>query len=107
MLIAFLLMFLLGSVFEIVPVEAADMSESMETALMEAGEKMSMLIHWLSIPAIMIMGYIGQLLDNKFIFDGHMKDMLRDIWVLMRDIVNVVFVLVLLALAFMNVVKEA
>lgn len=79
----------------------------MRTALMKAGQLMSTLIHWLSIPAIMIMGYIGELLDNNFIFDGAMKDMLRDIWVLMRDIVNVSFVLILLALAFMNVVKEA
>jgi len=36
-----------------------------------------------------------------------MEEMLNNIWVLMRDIVNVVFVLVLLFVAFVNVVKEA
>lgn len=33
--------------------------------------------------------------------------MLKRIWTLMRDLVNVVFVLVLVFVAFINVVKEA
>lgn len=72
---------------------------------------MSMLTQVLMMPSLAVLSYVGKLMDNEFIFDGleknGMEKMLKDIWTLMRDIVNVIFVLVLLFVAFINVVKEA
>jgi len=59
------------------------------------------------MPSLAVLGYTGKLMENKFIFDdGKMEEMLKRIWTLSRDIVNVIFVLVLLFVAFINVVKE-
>lgn len=69
---------------------------------------MSMATKYLMMPSLAVLSYVGKLMQNEFIFDGgSMEKMLNNIWVLMRDIVNVVFVLVLLFVAFINVVKEA
>ena len=94
----------LAGVFEIK--QALAKAKSSEDIIQEIGWYMATLVKFLIIPTLMILNYIGQLLDNRFILDGIMLEMLKDIWVLMRDIVNVIFVLVLLVLAFMNVVKS-
>jgi hypothetical protein len=46
---------------------------------------------------------IGSLLDNDLIFGGEMGARLLSVWVEIRNIVNVVFVLILLAIAVYNV----
>lgn len=46
---------------------------------------------------------IGSLLDNDLIFGGAMGERLLSIWVQIRNLVNVVFVLILLAIAIYNV----
>ncbi len=81
---------------------------------------MSTATKWLMMPSLSVLGYVGKLMENEFIFDSNqetasgqllgmegMEGMLKEIWILMRDIVNVLFVLVLLFVAFINVVKEA
>ena len=95
--------------------KAAPLSSSTQNAYQKAGALLSTGTQWLMMPALTIVGYIGKLLENEFIFDSNkagvgmdgMEGMLKEIWVLMRDIVNVLFVLVLLFVAFINVVKEA
>lgn len=46
---------------------------------------------------------IGSLLDNDLVFGGVMGDRLLSIWVQIRNLVNIIFVLVLLAIAVYNV----
>lgn len=46
---------------------------------------------------------IGSLLDNDLIFGGAMGERLQSIWVQIRNLVNIIFVLVLLAIAVYNV----
>jgi hypothetical protein len=48
---------------------------------------------------------IGPFLGNDYIFGGNMGTMLKNIWVTCRNIVNIVFVLVLLYLALKHIVK--
>lgn len=46
---------------------------------------------------------IGSLLDNELIFGGEMGERLRSVWVEIRNLVEIAFVLVLLAIAVYNV----
>ncbi|PJC37454.1 hypothetical protein CO046_00435 [Candidatus Peregrinibacteria bacterium CG_4_9_14_0_2_um_filter_53_11] len=46
---------------------------------------------------------IGSLLDNELIFGGVMGERLLGLWVEMRNLVNILFVLILLAIAVYNV----
>lgn len=46
---------------------------------------------------------IGSLLDNDLVFGGAMGERLLGVWVQVRNLVNIVFVLVLLAIALFNV----
>ena len=48
---------------------------------------------------------IGPFLGNDYIFDGNMGTMLHNIWIINRNIVNIIFVLVLLYLALKHIVK--
>ncbi|MBI5412239.1 hypothetical protein HZA43_03615 [Candidatus Peregrinibacteria bacterium] len=48
---------------------------------------------------------IGNFLGNDYIYGGDMGTMLHTIWVIMRNIVNVIFALILLAIALMNVIR--
>ena len=45
---------------------------------------------------------IGELMDNDLILGGGMEDSLRSIWIPVRDLVNIVFVIVLMIIAFYN-----
>ena len=51
-------------------------------------------------PVLML---IGSLMDNDLIFGGAMGERLREVWVQMRNFVNIIFVIVLLAVALYNV----
>ena len=48
---------------------------------------------------------IGAFLGNDYIFAGSMGTMLHNIWVISRNIVNIVFVLILLFLALKHIFK--
>lgn len=47
---------------------------------------------------------LGSLMDNDLIFGPGIGERLREIWVIIRNIVNIVFVFLLLVVAFYNVV---
>lgn len=66
--------------------------------------KTSSLINLLFNPLIFfITKQIGGLLSNDYIFGGGMGDMLHAIWIVSRNIVNIVFVLILLFLALKHI----
>lgn len=48
---------------------------------------------------------IAPFLGNDYIFDGNMGAMLQNIWIINRNIVNIVFVLVLLYLALKHIIS--
>lgn len=50
-----------------------------------------------------ILMLIGGLLDNSLIFDGKMGETLLQIWVQVRNIVNIIFVVILVLIALYNV----
>lgn len=45
----------------------------------------------------------GGLLDNSLLFGGGMEEVLRSIWIPMRNLVNILFVLILVGIALYNV----
>ena len=56
--------------------------------------------HYIFSPFIFFFtNLIGGLLGSDYIFGGKMGEMLKDIWIISRNIVNIVFVLILLYLA--------
>ncbi|MFH0820494.1 MAG: hypothetical protein V1908_01840, partial [Candidatus Peregrinibacteria bacterium] len=50
--------------------------------------------------------YIGALLNNDFIFAGNMGEMLQNLWRVNRNLVNIIFVLILLYLALKHIFSE-
>ncbi|PKL36608.1 hypothetical protein CVV38_01760 [Candidatus Peregrinibacteria bacterium HGW-Peregrinibacteria-1] len=46
---------------------------------------------------------IGQLLDNSILFGSGMEERLREIWMVVRNLVNIIFVVVLVGVALYNV----
>ncbi len=75
-------------------------SEKLKTAILGASD----LINKVFDPAIFtITNSIGGLLGNDYIFAGAMGKMLHEIWVVSRNIVNIVFVLILLFLALRHI----
>lgn len=50
-----------------------------------------------------ILMLIGGLLDNSLLFGSGMEERLREIWVLIRNLVNILFVLILVGIALYNV----
>lgn len=52
-----------------------------------------------------VIGFIGDLLSNDFIFSNGMEETLLEVWKLVRNLVNIVFVFVLLVIAFVNIVS--
>jgi hypothetical protein len=49
--------------------------------------------------------WMPTLMDNSFILEGDIGDKLQSIWVIMRNIVNIIFALGLVVVAFMNVIN--
>lgn len=58
------------------------------------------LVHAIFWPILLL---IGSLMDNDLIFGPDIGERLREIWVVMRNIVNIAFVFILLIIAFYNV----
>lgn len=65
--------------------------------------KVNMILDFLSPVAWMIIYMVGGLFDNELIFGGNMGEALLNVWVQVRNIVNVFFVLILIIIAIYNV----
>lgn len=50
---------------------------------------------------------IGNFLNNDYIYGDKMGEMLHGLWVIVRNIVNIIFALLLLVIAFINVVQPS
>ncbi|KKU79092.1 MAG: hypothetical protein UY05_C0039G0009, partial [Candidatus Peregrinibacteria bacterium GW2011_GWA2_47_7] len=66
-------------------------------------QKFTLIMQFVSAWLWPVLLMIGGLLDNELIFGGEMGERLLDIWVQMRNIVNILFVLILLIIAAYNV----
>jgi len=72
--------------------------------------KMATKVHRLFAPWINYFAFqIGNFLGNDYVFEGAMGDMLHRIWVISRNLVNIIFVFLLLLLALKTIfgVKES
>lgn len=75
--------------------EAVDTSQILETVA-----KVSTYVNNIFNPLIHYLTFaIGAFLGNDYIFAGNMGEMLHSVWVISRNIVNILFVLILLFLA--------
>ena len=86
------------------PSPADDFKKTMET--IKTGSEY---IHRLFSPLINFFAFnIGNFLGNDYIFGGEMGTMLKRIWVVSRNLVNIIFVLILLFLALKEIfwIKE-
>lgn len=61
-------------------------------------------IKFLGIFVYMALNWIGELMDNTFIFDGGMGEKLQSVWIIVRNFVNIFFALALVVVALMSVV---
>jgi hypothetical protein len=69
----------------------------------EANSTMALLLY-ITYPLIWVgISFIGVFMDNRFIFGSGIEEVLISTWRLMRDLVNIGFVIVLLAIAFYHV----
>jgi len=60
----------------------------------------SQILNYISIFMFLILGFIGMLMDNNFIVGAGIEDVLHQIWVVIRNLVNIGFVMALLGAAF-------
>lgn len=82
---------------------ATTVQSALDEALMNIQQSVNMgfgLIHAIFWPILML---IGSLMDNDLIFGVGAGDKLREIWVVIRNLVNIIFVFILLVIAFYNV----
>ncbi|MBU1152178.1 hypothetical protein KJ632_05135 [Patescibacteria group bacterium] len=73
----------------------------------ESFEKINRLTDALSRVIWPVLYMIGGLLDGSIIFDGGMEERLRDIWIPIRNIVNIFFVLAIVGIALYNILGFA
>lgn len=74
--------------------------------LVEQTAKIAQYVNNIFNPAIHFFTFkIGALLNNDYVYAGNMGTMLQNIWRVNRNIVNIVFVLILLFLALKQIVK--
>ena len=82
------------------PAEAVDLTEKLRETIVNV----SILMNRIFNPFILFFTkHIGTLLSNEYIYGGGMGEMLHKIWVVSRNIVNIVFVLILLFLAVRHI----
>ncbi len=78
--------------------------DTLPESLVKMIAKASTLINKIFNPVIYFLTkYIGGLLANDYVYGGSMGKMLQSIWVVSRNIVNIVFVLILLFLALRHI----
>lgn len=78
-------------------------SASKNEAIKEIVDKLSILQLWLDQAIWPVLMMIGGLLNNELIFSNGMDQKLYDIWVQIRNLVNIVFVIVLVGIALYSV----
>lgn len=81
----------------------ADASETKETVEQSVASMLSIGMQFLSALLWPFLVVIGDLMDTDLIVGPGMEERLKGIWIPVRDLVNIAFVLVLLVVAFYNV----
>ncbi|MFT7183944.1 MAG: hypothetical protein ACI9QC_000269 [Oceanicoccus sp.] len=81
---------------------AGDPSDIELETLTKIGTALSLVLHLAQSLLWPFLVFIGDLMDSDLIIGPGMEDRLWSIWVQLRDLVNIVFVLVLLVIAFYN-----
>jgi len=79
--------------------------DSFQDFLQTWGRLLSLLGSLINVILWVVIKFIGDLLNNDFIFGAGIEDMLLSIWQTVRNFVNVAFVFVLLVIAFYNIVS--
>ena len=82
---------------------ASELSEELDTVVLKMNKAINVMfsvVHAVFWPILLL---IGSLMDNDLIFGPGIGERLREIWVVIRNIVNIVFVFLLLIVAFYNV----
>ncbi len=82
---------------------AADASETKETVEQSVASMLSIGMQFLNALLWPFLVVIGDLMDTDLIVGPGMEERLKGIWIPVRDLVNIAFVLVLLVVAFYNV----
>lgn len=67
-------------------------------------EVASTVVKYMSMLIFIVLSFIGKLLDNSFIFKEELATMLRTIWLVVRNLTNVGFAIILLGAAFYIVI---
>lgn len=80
---------------------AAEEPMSFEKAFIEIA---ATLVKYISMLIWVILSYVGKLMDNNYIFKDSMVEMLRTIWLVVRNLTNVGFAIILLGAAFYIVI---
>jgi|GEM_PF-1577438 len=100
MLVAVLAAFVLPGLAHAAPPTVTDAGEDVEKKIAELLSIMMNFLNALLWPFLLI---IGDLMDTDLILGPGMEERLKGIWIPVRDLVNIGFVLVLLVVAFYNV----
>ena len=86
------------------PDEIADtLSQGARSLLLRFSDLLSVVLKMLNYLLWPILMMIGALMDNSIIFGGGMEDRLLQIWSQIRNIVNLLFVVILVGMALYNV----
>ena len=79
--------------------------EGAPNLLVGFGTILSMIIHMLVYVSWIVIGLIGPFLSNDIVLNPTVVPVLHELWTVIRDIVNVGFVFVLIAIAFKQVLQ--
>lgn len=79
------------------------LSEQASTKLGESIGMIQIIVNVLSRILWPVLAMIGGLMDNSLLFGNGMEARLREIWIVVRNLVNIFFVLVLVGIALYNV----
>ncbi|MBP7670919.1 hypothetical protein KA119_01340 [Candidatus Gracilibacteria bacterium] len=82
---------------------AAKLTDKMNEKLVENIGIIQIIVNVLSRILWPVLAMIGGLMDNSLLFGNGMEARLREIWIVVRNLVNIFFVLVLVGIALYNV----
>lgn len=82
---------------------ADNLSQGARSLLLRFSDLLSVILQMLNYLLWPILMMIGALMDNSIIFGGGMEDRLLQIWSQIRNIVNLLFVVILIGMALYNV----
>ena len=80
--------------------KASAEAQKFQKTMIEVASSTQQLLNYLLWPVLVM---IGGLLDNSILFSNGMEERLREIWINIRNIVNIFFVLIMLGVAIYNV----